>query len=202
MLQCEQTKGQSVYQHGVSVAEHFAQLIESPDLPEWRLPSWFLPHREKLRANLHDRETYTNYQLFHDCGKPFCRVVDADGKVHFPDHANVSRQVYLETTGDETTANLIGWDMCLHTEKAEEIALRLNGGYFAGVDKGWEKGYRPWTIKDACTLLLTALAELHSNSRLFGGIESVSFKMKFKTIEKRGKQICKHYFEKENDNAK
>jgi hypothetical protein len=51
-----------------------------------------------------------------------------------------------------------------------------------------------WSAKDAITLLIAALAEVHSNASLFGGIESTSFKIKWKTIDKRGRQICKRYF--------
>ena len=39
------------------------------------------------------------------------------------------------------------------------------------------------------TLLLTGLSEIHSNSTMFGGIGSVSFKIKHKCISQRGKQI-------------
>jgi hypothetical protein len=41
----------------------------------------------------------------------------------------------------------------------------------------------------ALTLLLTGLAEVHSNANMFGGIESTSFKIKYKSICQRGKQI-------------
>jgi uncharacterized protein YlaN (UPF0358 family) len=42
---------------------------------------------------------------------------------------------------------------------------------------------------NAITLLLTGLSEIHSNSQMFGGIDSISFKIKWKCINKRGKQI-------------
>jgi hypothetical protein len=41
----------------------------------------------------------------------------------------------------------------------------------------------------AMTLLLTGLAEVHSNAQMFGGLDSTSFKIKFKSINQRGKQI-------------
>jgi hypothetical protein len=183
MLNCEQTKGQTVYQHGESVQAHYFQLLDylwGKELgPEWKLPTWLTKYRDDLAQNLHDRETAANYTLYHDCGKPFCRTVDADGKAHFPDHAAVSARTYLEATGDEKASKLIGWDMSFHTASAEEIDRLLR---------------EEWSKEDACTLLLAALAELHSNARMFGGTDSTSFKIKAKTIEKRGKQTCKFYF--------
>lgn len=183
MLTTEQTKGQSVYQHGQSVSEMLADLIghlADGSLPEgWKLPSYLLPYSNQILANLHPLETRHDYALYHDIGKPFCRIVDDEGRVHFPDHAAVSRQVYLEATGDVVVANLIGWDMVIHTASSEEIDRYC---------------HEEWSVQDAMTLFLAALSEVHSNARLFGGIESTSFKSKFTKIERRGKQICKFYF--------
>jgi hypothetical protein len=39
--------------------------------------------------------------------------------------------------------------------------------------------------------LLTSLCELHSNASMFGGIESTSFKIKYKQLDKRGNQVLK-----------
>ena len=183
MLRCEQTKGQTVYQHGVSVNQHYQELIAAKLLPDgWRIPSFVVNYKDQIFANLHPNEIVSMYLLYHDCGKPFCREVDSEGKVHFPNHAEVSKRMFLEAGGDSVAANLIGWDMVLHTSNAEEIQ-----NYCENV----------WTVKDACTLLLAALSELHSNAKMFGGIESTSFKCKWKNLERRGKQICKHFF-KEN----
>jgi hypothetical protein len=44
---------------------------------------------------------------------------------------------------------------------------------------------------EAMTLLLTGLSEIHSNCAMFGGIESTSFKIKWKHINKRGNAILK-----------
>jgi hypothetical protein len=65
---------------------------------------------------------------------------------------------------------LIEMDMDLHKLKADGVA---------------EFSQRP----EAATLLLVALAEIHANAELFGGIESTSFKIKWKQIDKRGKAI-------------
>jgi hypothetical protein len=177
MLKCEQTKGQSVYQHGMSVKEHYDELLAGTGT--WRIPEWFSKHHKEILANQHDKEIVSSYLVYHDCGKPFCREVDAEGKVHFPNHAEVSKRVFLEAGGDPIAANLIGWDMVLHSCNADEIQHLLDN---------------EWTAQDACTLLCASLAEVHSNAKMFGGLESISFKSKWKTLERRGKQICKHFF--------
>jgi len=71
-------------------------------------------------------------------------------------------------------------DMDIHLLKADGIA---------------EFAARP----EAISLLLTGLAEIHANAAMFGGIESTSFKIKFKQISKRGKQIIKMMKEKANE---
>lgn len=182
MSEVEQTKGQTLYQHGVSVYDHLDKLIDhlkkGIELPDWKLPDWLYRYKEEILANLHPWYVLYEYTIFHDCGKCFCRVVDLDGKVRFPDHANVSKQTFLSAGGEEKIANLIGWDMCLHTESASEIAMRC----------------QMWSPSDAVTLILAALAEIHSNAKMFGGIESISFKTKFKAIDRRSKQTLKHFF--------
>lgn len=41
----------------------------------------------------------------------------------------------------------------------------------------------------AIPLLLTALAEIHANAAMFGGLDSTSFKIKWKHLNKRGRQV-------------
>lgn len=43
-------------------------------------------------------------------------------------------------------------------------------------------------------LLLTALSELHANAEMFGGIESTSFHIKWKTLSKTGRHICNQLY--------
>jgi hypothetical protein len=179
MLKTEQSQGQSVYQHGFSVQQHFHELINNPI--NWKIPNWFFQYKEEIINSLHDLETINLYLLYHDIGKPVCKTIDEQGKVHFPNHAQVSKKTWLEIGGDPMIANLIGWDMILHTANASEI----------------EQYLLIWSKQDACTLLLAALAELHSNAKMFGGFDTPSFKIKFKQIERRGNQICKFLF-KEN----
>lgn len=183
MLDTEQAKGQSVYEHGYSVFQHVCELIEhlktGKELTGLKLPDWLYLYKDQILLNLHPTHIIEDYTLFHDCGKPSCMVVDIDGKVHFPDHAQVSKRCYLQATGDEKIANLIGWDMCLHLESAVEIEMRCRS---------------MWSVADAATLLLVALSEIHSNAKLFGGLDSISFKAKWKNLDRRGRAVCKHFF--------
>jgi len=182
MLMCEQTKGQSVYEHGVSVEEYFFDLYyhlkDDCELKkEWKLPDWLNSNKQEILSNLHSLETISTYLRFHDCGKPKVKTVDEFGKVHFPGHAEASKELYFQITGDKTVSDLIGWDMCLHTCSSAEIDAMC----------------KVWTKQDAYTLVLASLSEIHSNARLFGGISSISFKTKFKQIDRRGKQILRYF---------
>jgi hypothetical protein len=37
----------------------------------------------------------------HDCGKPYCITIDEDGRRHFPDHANVSRDTFSKISNNK-----------------------------------------------------------------------------------------------------
>lgn len=192
MLRCQQTQGQSVYQHGQSVCTHFFDIVDHiKGLHKldghWKIPDWVSDYGESLVENLHDENTIRQYTLYHDLSKPYCKVVDEDGRVHFPDHARLSKELWLSLGGDATVGRLIGDDMFIHISSADEINKILISG---------------WDRKDASTLLLAAIAEIHSNAGMFGGIkgiESESFKIKWKQLDRRGKQICKHLFKRVNE---
>lgn len=182
MQQCEQTKGQTVYQHGLSVKDYACELIDhlrdGNDLKyEWRLPDWIFRYKEELLNNI-DCHFY-DYLLYHDCGKPYCRIVDDNlGTIHFPDHAKTSKFIWTSIGGNELVGLLIGYDMIIHTATAVEV----------------QSYCEEWDIHIACMLIIAALAEIHSNAVMFGGIEAVSFKSKWKKVTKRCKQICKLFF--------
>lgn len=171
MRNCEQTKNLSVLEHGLQVAKYFEDLRQhilfgKPLAFEWRLPDWI--YSRELWERVLPISIVRQYHWFHDCGKPFCRTVDEDGKVHFPDHANVSAALWRHIGGDEQIARLIEHDMDIHLLSASGLES------FS-------------MMPEAATLLLTGLAEIHANASMFGGIDSVSFKIKFKQINKRGK---------------
>jgi hypothetical protein len=185
MSLCEQTKGMSVLDHGYSVWQYTADLINhlrtGSELKfEWRLPEWLYEHKESILKDLFHDLVIEHYAIMHDCGKPYCLVTDEDGKRHFPDHALVSSETYSEfEEADWSRTVLIGYDMFLHTASAEELAAQF--------EKTRGNEYNDLSIY-LPTLMLVALAEIHSNAAMFGGIESTSFKIKWKHLTKRGRQ--------------
>ena len=177
MKSCEQTKGQSVLQHGESVRDHLFDIINhlrnnDPLKYKWKLPDWLYDNKNKIISSLPDDETLILYTTFHDCGKPFCIHIDEMGIKHFPDHAKMSYQIFNKVFDNEVAAHLILHDMDIHTLKSKDVE---------------EFSKLPYYL----TLLLTGLAEIHSNCKMFGGFESTSFKIKFKSINQRGKQLFK-----------
>jgi hypothetical protein len=177
MKNCEQTKGQSVLQHGISVKNYTFDIINhlrygTPLKYEWVLPDWLYQNKDLILSNLPSDKTLKYYTILHDCGKPYCLQIDEDGRRHFPDHANVSYNIFSELFDDKVSADLIKHDMDIHLLKSD------------GVEDFCKNPY-------CLTLLLVGLAEIHSNSKMFGGLDSTSFKIKWKSINQRGKQIIK-----------
>lgn len=176
MSRTQQTETQTVLDHGLSVWS-FSERILKKDTSDMKIPSWFIDHYSFILDNLHSVEIIKEYTVMHDCGKPYCLEIDENGKRHFPNHAAVSERTYraLPDSKDEV-ARLIGLDMLLHTATAEEVnALNLS-------------------ISDAFTLLLTAFAEVHSNASMFGGTDSISFKSKWKKLDRRGKMLVLDFY--------
>lgn len=175
MKDCEQTQGQSVLQHGQSVKNYLFDLLnhlrnQEPLKYQWILPEWLLQNKDLILNSLPDDSTLELYTTYHDCGKPFCITIDEEGRRHFPNHAEVSYQIFTQVFNNRIAAELIRHDMDIHLLKSD------------GVEKFCQNPY-------ALTLLLTGLAEIHSNASMFGGINSTSFKIKHKCITQRGKQI-------------
>lgn len=176
MSVCTQTKDQTILEHGIAVKDYLFDLIgflRGKELTkQWRLPEWLIRNKEKLNSRLLDDYTLYTYAIFHDCGKPYCLEIDSEGRRHFNDHAEVSKNIWLSISSDQVIANLISKDMVIHTTKPNQLF---------NFDK------QPEMV----SLLLTALAEVHCNSEMFGGINSISFKQKWHHINKWGEQICK-----------
>ena len=173
MKKCLQTTGMSVYRHGELVVENYNKILnilnEDKKDNNVRLPN----NLKLLLPFLLDRDIIKTYQLFHDCGKPYCLVVDEEGKRHFPNHAIISKMAWEKIYGKDDISELIGMDMDIHLLKNDGIPEFSNR-------KQW------------ATLVLTGLAEIHANSEIFGGIDSISFKIKYKQIVKRYNAIIKY----------
>lgn len=178
MKNTAQTSGQSILQHGLSVFQYTNKLLNK-NYEGFRLPQWWEQYEEQIFANLHDFKTIKHYTIWHDIGKPYCLEIDSEGKRHFPNHAQKSKEIWDSHFPNRTDeSRLIANDMAMHTMKPEDI-LGL------GLSE-----------KDLCTLIISSLAELHSNANMFGelGLNSTSFKIKFKKINKTYKRICKEIF--------
>lgn len=202
MKNCQQMPGMSVLEHGESILKYYEQLSEmlsrGSDIRfkftenlNWRLPKWFLEYEKDIAWERHSDSIFYWYLKFHDCGKSYCKIIDDDQKVHFPNHAEKSYEIwtdlnkvdpvhYLKEFEIEIIGCLILHDMDVHIMKA------------ADVDEFCEK----LGSMTAISLLLAALAEVHSNAAMFGGTETDSFKAKLKQIERRGNAICKKIFDR------
>jgi hypothetical protein len=174
MINTPQTNTQNVLEHGISVAKHFKKLLDN-NTENWKLPTWFIDNKDFIMNNLHSEKDILEYHLMHDCGKPYCITIDEEGKKHFPNHAQVSFDTYNKIFNNKIVADLILKDMIFHTIKANEV----------------EDFVKNNSMQTVLTLLVTALCELHANASMFGGIESTSFKIKYKQLDKRGNQVLK-----------
>lgn len=176
MRACTQTKDVNILQHGIQVSRwfwKFYNLLEGTVIPEEHTePPWLHLYKEEILAELQrfDRKQISDYQIYHDCGKPYCK----EGE-HFLNHAKVSYETWLSFSDDQLIANWILHDMDAHLIKAKDIPDFVK-------------------IEGCIVLLVTALAELHANAEMFGGLDSTSFKIKFKQIRRRGAGICKAFF--------
>lgn len=178
MAECMQSEHMNVLEHGHAVSSAFEQLLAVlegvADLPKgWRIPSWLTPGSAAcahLLRRLAPRDVLRNYQVWHDCGKPYCIQLDEQGRRHFPGHANHSARIWRALGNHEREARLMAQDMDAHLLRAEDLVE------FA-------------SREDAASLWMTALAEVHANAEMFGGWDSTSFKAKVKHLGRRGKAL-------------
>lgn len=168
MENCFQFENVNMIQHGEMVHEWYVDLV-GPKTNVWDFGK-VTEQVLKLITLASKSEELKNYHVYHDLGKPFCKVVDENGRQHFPNHAQVSYNTWINAGGDEETAWYILHDMDFHLLKTNELDDLLND-------------------PRAVNLLLTAWCEVHANSQMFGGIESTSFKIKRKSLEKHTKAL-------------
>lgn len=171
----EQTKGLSLFEHGISVKNYLFDIINhlryNTGLKyDWDIPSWLIDNKDLILKSLPDDKTLKLYTIFHDCGKWKSMFIDSDGKKHFPDHAKNSYEIFKDVFDNQIAADLILNDMYIHLLKSSNIDKFIS-------------------LENPITLLLTGLAEIHSNASMFGGKRSTSFLIKRKQIFKKGKLI-------------
>lgn len=170
----------TIYQHGEMVHNSYLQFINAlSNNDEDYLKKWTNGFSDEdilfLLDNQYDIETMKEYHLYHDCGKPYCKTIDENGKQHFPNHASISKKIYQKYFNNNLIASLIENDMQFHTLKGDELFSWLNAN----------KDNR----KFLASLHLTAWSEIISNSSMFGGEESISFKIKKKVLIKSFKKL-------------
>lgn len=170
MKNCYQFENVNMYQHGLMVNNEYLMLLLSLEkgvVPEG-VPESLIEVYKKNWFNLLDYETMKHYQIYHDIGKPYCRIVNEEGKQQFPNHAQVSYEVYKQLFPHLLIEqDLIKHDMDFHTLKVSD-----------------EKVQELIKSEIGFSLYLTAWAEILANCQMFGGIESTSFKIKKKHLSK------------------
>lgn len=181
MNECEQTKGMSVLDHGLSVweaLESIRNILEGKETEkDYKLPEWLINNSDKFLKTFYEIGEYAlrKYTILHDIGKPFCRTVDENGKVHFPDHAKESvktwERISYNSKTDNLISKLIAEDMDIHLLRPKDAII-------------YKQTHNFWMIQ-----LLVGLSELHANSTMFGGIESDGFKIKYKYLDKCGAKM-------------
>jgi len=171
-----QFKDISVFKHGELVNCEFLKIYNYlisnnlKYLPN-KYHDWLINNRQFILNELNKFKLtdILEYQLMHDCGKPYCIKIE-NGKSHFPNHANVSANIYSKISNNNLIINCIKDDMYIHLIKANDVDDFITKPHYI-------------------ILLITGLAELYANAQMFGGMDSISFKIKYKQILKRGRKI-------------
>ena len=165
MRDCKQTEVMSILEHGVDVNKKYQEIVKI--LKGGMENIYCLPEQLfelfQMFPLLEDR-IINHYQIYHDCGKPLCKIVDEEGRQHFPDHSKVSyEQFKLIFPDKDVEAFMVLHDMDFHTLCADDLkGLAISHCGFS--------------------LYLTAWAELISNALMFGGFDSTSYKIKRKKL--------------------
>ncbi len=156
----------NILQHGQDVHQWYLNIKKNINL--------FSEKSQKILTMIQhpnvDIDLIEQYHVFHDIGKPYC-LKHIDGKSSFPEHAQCSHQIFSQYCDHPLINDCILFDMLLHQSTCEEIKI-------------WKNQHQHLDYyHDLSSLLsMTTIAELHSNSLMFGGFESSSFKIKEKKI--------------------
>lgn len=163
MKNCPQFNNQTVYEHCLSVQSIFIETFNNKnDL----LPKWFLENFGFIKSKLIKYDSILEYTEFHDVGKPFC-IQNINGTNHFPNHSELSYNIYSLVCNNEDILYCIKHDMDIHMIKDKDLFIN----------------------KYSATLLFIGFCELFANAKYFGGFDSISYKIKYKQLDRRGKKI-------------
>ena len=189
MITTPQNNKQNVLEHGLSVMKYSNEIIKTLEYGveynsflNLKIPDSIIENRYLILNNLLSNDILNEYQLYHDIGKPYCIKYDEEGKVHFPNHEEYSSRIYLEFSNHSEKmliSKLIYHDMDFHLLKPSEVDNYLHKTKLSK--------------SEILSLLITTLAELNSNSDMFGGFDSLSFKIKYKNYLKISKKIIEYY---------
>lgn len=171
------------YLHGVDTWARYRKLcsdIRSHSIDRSAdLPAWLHEYGAAWLDRQVDPVAMREYLVHHDCGKPFVMSRDAEGRRHFPGHAEASAKIWAQAGGSALACELMAKDMRLHTCTPDEAASMADD---------------PLTP----SLLFAALAELQSNAEsVFGGIDSTSYKIKLKALTRRANALIRAWAEAE-----
>lgn len=167
MGSCYQFETQTTLEHGYCVLAAYLKLRSNTIENQKYVPDWFIKHFVFIQSQQLSIADVSTYLIYHDCAKFLVYQKDFEGNSHFPGHAKASEALWQTLFGKSIISDLIGRDMDMHLLKPSDIS----------------KYDRPDLVP---TLLLCALSELHANAAMFGGFESVSFKIKLKAITRLG----------------
>lgn len=167
MKQTIQSKDINVLEHGYMVNRAYYKLIEELESGTHIESELY----NSIKHSILDCETIDRYQIYHDCGKPFCKTESGS----FPDHSRHSCNQWGYLFPEDTdVSELMLLDMAFHTYRGDQI-IEL------------------WNHDLAPTLYFTAWAELEANASMFGGHDSDSYKIKRKRLIQAGKKYVKGY---------
>jgi hypothetical protein len=178
MESCYQFEDMNMIEHGESVHNNYTQLLNQLEGGKEiiNLPRSIYELYDKTKHLLVPNFTAYRYHLYHDCGKPLCLVETSDGKRQYPNHEIWSSRQFLEIwSTDYKTATLILMDMDFHKLRGDDLV-------------------ELWKDPLAATLYWTAWAEVISNSKMFGGYESDSFKIKRKRLINAAKKYGNNHY--------
>lgn len=167
-----QTSNIDMLEHGLMVNKSYSKILKKEE--EYTRHFDFNDDDLNSLLNLqYDVILMRHYQIYHDCGKPFCQERDENGKPHYPNHAEKSAEIHQQYFDCEIANKLIKNDMIFHSLKSEDLTQWILSN----------------DINLIASLYLTAWSELFANSLMFGGVNSDSFKIKKKKLNKSFKKI-------------